>query len=370
MQRPAKPYPGFPLHAHSSGQWAKKVHGRRRYFGVWADPQAALDKWLAERDTLLAGGEPRSAIATVTVADVVNGFLTERRGRVDAGEMTARTWSEYYATGVEISEAFGRARAVGDLRPADFARLRARAAKRLGPVALGNFVQRVRTIFRWGDESLDCPARFGPDFAKPAARVVRLERARRGPRLVEPGDVRKLLGWPPSAPCDLQLAAMILLGVNCGFGQTDCAELPRDAVKGPWLDFPRPKTGVGRRCRLWPETVAAIAAVPTDGHLVFLTRYGRPWVRWSKGKDGKHGARTDAVGQEFAKRCAAVGVEGVSFYDCRRTFRTVADATGDHVAVGLVMGHHDPSVGGIYRQAVDDARLAAVAAHVRRWLDS
>lgn len=33
--RPAKPYPDFPLFAHPTGYWAKKIKGRLHYFGQW-----------------------------------------------------------------------------------------------------------------------------------------------------------------------------------------------------------------------------------------------------------------------------------------------------------------------------------------------
>ena len=48
--KPKKPHPDYPLYAHRSGQWAKKVRGRTRFFGKWADPEAALQKWVAEKD--------------------------------------------------------------------------------------------------------------------------------------------------------------------------------------------------------------------------------------------------------------------------------------------------------------------------------
>jgi hypothetical protein len=60
--------------------------------------------------------------------------------------------------------------------------------------------------------------------------------------------------------------------------------------------------------------------------------------------------------------------EGISFYTLRHVFRTIADAARDPVAVDLIMGHSDPSMGGHYRERVEDSRLQAVAEHVRQWL--
>ena len=33
--RPEKPFDGFPLYAHPSGNWAKKIRGKFHYFGRW-----------------------------------------------------------------------------------------------------------------------------------------------------------------------------------------------------------------------------------------------------------------------------------------------------------------------------------------------
>ncbi len=68
-------------------------------------------------------------------------------------------------------------------------------------------------------------------------------------------DIRRMLEAASS-----QLRAMILLGVNCGFGNADCGLLPLSALDldGGWVNFPRPKTGIQRRCPLWPETVRAL----------------------------------------------------------------------------------------------------------------
>jgi len=43
ISKPEKPYEGFPLFAHATGRWAKKIKGKTHYFGKWDNPQAAVD---------------------------------------------------------------------------------------------------------------------------------------------------------------------------------------------------------------------------------------------------------------------------------------------------------------------------------------
>jgi hypothetical protein len=79
------------------------------------------------------------------------------------------------------------------------------------------------------------------------------------------------------------LKAMILLGVNCGFGNADCGTLPITAIDldGGWVNYHRSKTGINRRCPLWPETVNALREAinarlkprdPSLTGLVFITK--------------------------------------------------------------------------------------------------
>ena len=79
--KPAKPCPDFPLFPHATGRWAKKIRGKLHYFGKWADPDAALQRYVEERDDLYAGRKPRRKGEGLTVKDLVNKFLACQEGK-------------------------------------------------------------------------------------------------------------------------------------------------------------------------------------------------------------------------------------------------------------------------------------------------
>jgi integrase len=247
-----KPRPDFPLFPHAAGYWAKKVRGKLHYFGkVAVDPkgEAALNLWLDQRDDLLAGRTPRVHPEGLTVRDLANRFLNNRRDKLGSGALAVISFRDYYATCERIVKAFGPNRLVADLDAADFERFRASMAKDWSPVTLGNEIQRVRVVFRYATENqlVPGPVRYGSSFKKPAKKLLRLARAAKGPRMFEAAELRTILD-----SAGAQLKAMILLGVNAGLGNTDAASLPLKALdlKAGWIDYPRPKTGIPRRCPL------------------------------------------------------------------------------------------------------------------------
>src|SRR5262245_23683258 len=86
-QKPAKPYPEFPLTPHPNGTWCKKILGKLHYFGTWDDPQGALDQYLKQKDDLHAGRKPRPDQDATTVKNAVNAFLNAKKDLVDSGEL-------------------------------------------------------------------------------------------------------------------------------------------------------------------------------------------------------------------------------------------------------------------------------------------
>ena len=65
--KPKKPSPTFPLTPHPNGQWCKKIRRNVRFFGAWADPPAALDRFLAVAADLHAGREPTAKRGGLTI---------------------------------------------------------------------------------------------------------------------------------------------------------------------------------------------------------------------------------------------------------------------------------------------------------------
>jgi len=374
-----KPHRDFPLFRHQTNRWAKKIKGRFVYFGsTITDPDGknALNLWLAQKDDLLAGRPAHAPGDGLTLLDASNRYLEARRHLVDTHEITFRHWDECRKSLQALVNTFGKTRPVLSLRPEDFTRLRGVLAEGRGPDALGNHVQRIRSFFKWlwDSDLIDRPVKFGQEFRRPGKAAMRRARQARPQRILSREEVLRLLdiATPP-------VKAMILLAVNAGLGPADCATLPIAALdldRGI-LDYPRVKTATERRSPLWPETVTAVRAVletrptpkdPDHAGLLFLTKYGRPWVRY--GEKGN----VNAVCLEFGKLLTKLGIKraGVGFYALRHLCETIGGELGDQAGMNRIMGHADNTMAGVYREWLrderEDARLRRITDHVLAWL--
>lgn len=366
--KPAKPYPEFPLYAHRTGRWAAKIRGTTHYFGPWDDPDGALAKYLDEYNRLKSGLKQRLDPAELTIKDLVNKFLEFKESKVECGKMQRRTWDDYKLICDMIVDTFGKRRPLADIDPEDFAKLGRKIEKRWGLHRQAKAVQYGRSVFLFGTRMglIVKPVVFGPGFELPSRQSFRVEKAKKGEQLFAADEIKKLLGVA-NAP----MRAMILLGINCGFGNADCAQLPMRAIDldTRWLIFPRPKTGFGRRCPLWPETVAAVRAwldqrpAPADpegGDLVFLTAKGNSWMKQTS---------DNPISKEMRKLIKIAKIPGGrNFYTLRHTHRTIGDEVCDQRASGFIMGHVDSTMAAHYVERIDDERLRRVADYIRAWL--
>ena len=380
--KPQKPYEGFPLFAHASGQWSKKINRKLHYFGVWADPEAALERMNFEYPYLKDGRIPPAIDVRdgCTIQLMCNQFLKHKESALDCADLSPRTFRDYYKVCKGLIDHFGETRLISDLGPADLANYRANMAKRLSASSLKNAITKIMVVFNYAhaDKLIEKPVDFGVGFKRPSAKAIRKERNEAGIKLFTREEINGILG--EAGPV---MRAMVLLGINCGFGNSDVANLPQSAVdseKG-WIDFPRPKTEVLRRVPLWDETIEAVKRAielrpkpvdRKDSDLCFLTVRGLPWVRMKKGPEGPASdTPVDCIHSSLKRILRKLGIngrKGLGFYTFRRNFQTYAGESKDQVAVDQCMGHVDNSMAGVYRQKISDERLRDVVETVRQWL--
>jgi integrase len=389
---PPKKKKGFPLTPHATGKWQKKIHGKIYYFGSWAKREdgelvrleddgrdealVIYNRFVFER---LYGRLPNASNGEneLSVGRLCNLYCDAQKKLLESGDIKPKTLSEYEQACDLIVAQFHGPRPVTTLGPNDFRQLRATMAKMWGVERLSKFIGYTKKPFIWGtDEGLIKQAMaYGQDYKRPKAALRRKNKEAGGERMFTQQEIWELLdgrtakrGQNAVCPASPQMRAMILLGLNGGWGNTDVALLPlkRINLKTGFIDYPREKNAIKRRLLLWPETAKALKAVldergNVDSELVFLTRFGNPWVN----------GKADSVCLEFSKRMKALGINGRSslgFYSLRSTFRTIADEVLDTPAIDLIMGHVTPGMSARYRQRIDDTRLKAVSDHVRKWL--
>ena len=99
---------------------------------------------------------------------------------------------------------------------------------------------------------------------------------------------------------------------------------------------------------------------PADAGLTFVTVRGGSW----------HKMIVDSpISKEMRKLLDSLDINGHrSFYALRHTFETIGGEAKDQIAVDHIMGHARDDMASVYRERISDARLKAIADHVRTWL--
>lgn len=413
-----KPYKDFPLTPHPSGRWVKKHRRRSYYFGPIGNPKAeeyeanwraALDRFNREWQYVLKGelipgqSSELHSDSSCTLRELCNEFLAAKMNKIESGELTERSYRDYFRSCKLLIDHFGKERVVETLKPMDFESFRKSLATKLSAGTLGNEITRCRVIFKFASdqELIDSPVKFGQSFERPNRKTLRKIRNEAGPKMFRSSEIVTILAALRGEPVQVEgleepvtgfksqeLMAMVLLGINGGLGNTDCANLKESHLdlENAWLNYPRPKTEIPRRIPLWPETVDALRETlkrrrphrtDVDAGLVFLTRSRHRWVRMAGSVTDKAGNEKprsvlDDVTRKFGKLLRGLEMNvrpGLGFYTLRRTFEIQAGESKDQVAVDSIMGHADNSMAEVYRQGqISDERLRAVVDVVHRWL--
>lgn len=345
----------FPLTLHKTGQYCKKIQGRLFYFGK--DRAEALRRYQEQATELHTGPRHGKRQRGITLRDLANEFLGHQEGRVVSGEIRHRQYYDQRNYLRNFAEFIKPDTKVSDIATMDLQDYRTNLVKaKLSANTINNRIGAVKALFSWAIENEILEK--GPGLKA----IKRVPPKKVNRQVFTPEEIKRLLKH-----ANPQMTAMILLGLNAGFGCTDCAELQWDHLdlEAGRVAMARGKTGVQRNVELWPETIEALKSLKRMGDRVFQTRLKNSWVR--ENGSGRH---SDAISCQFAKLAKEAGVKlqrYSGFYTLRRTSATwTADATGDAYAVMELLGHATTRMASVYVQPLHEKADAAAAAVRKR----
>lgn len=355
------PIERFPAKPQADGRFHKRIKGKLYCFGRDGDREAALREYDRIKHALYEGRAPAprpEEVETITLKWLANRFINERRADRDAGRITAKHFRQIEKEVPRFVRRIGGTRIWIELGIDDFAGY-VRHLHRSGIKghAFNKAIAIIRNLFNHAYLSgwITRPVNMGRDFKR-----IPQHQIERRKRTLAAGQIKQLLDG-----AKIQLRAMILLGLNCGFGPTDCGRLTRKSVDlaGAWVSFRRPKTRIERDCPLWLETVAALRTVMLkrrNDQLVFRTRTGNPWS-------------DESVGKAFRKLVRDLKLDiplGVGLYAMRHTFATLARDMKDVDGYKRIMGRKlGEGIDSAYIETVPRWRLEAITNHVRSSLN-
>ncbi|MHC4158209.1 MAG: tyrosine-type recombinase/integrase [Planctomycetota bacterium] len=340
----------FPLTLHPTGQYCKKIKGKIYYFG--ADRKRALERYL-DQATYLHGGRnliQKASNGNMTLKELCDVYLQYQHSKVIANDLTARHHNDQISSLNKLMAFLGPDRKIKSISTLDLQNYKRRLQKHYGSVCRLNLhISIMKAMFHWARKN-DVLENIPNIDAISRRKIIHQERF-----TFNSEQIAKLL-----SVADLKMRAMIWLGLNCGFGCTDCALLKwKDLdLENNRVKLARNKTGVARNLPLWLETVEALEKVPKTGKLVFYTSRGNPYIQMLVKTDGNGNGKytaLNAITTKFSRLIKKSGLDvpkGTGFYTLRRTAATIAARSGDPFAVQRLLGHADLQMATRYVQDV------------------
>ncbi len=329
----------FPLTLHPTGQYCKKINGKLYYFG--SDKKQALEKYL-DRATCLHGDQKiiqKKFNGEMTLKQLCDLYLKYQLSKVQANDLTARHHNEQTRSLSKFMSYLGPSHKINEISTLDLQSYR-RKLQRSYSIAhrMNLHISIMKAMFHWArkNDVLDSIPNIDAICRGTIKHKQRLIFAFK--------EIRRLIDL-----ADVKMKAMIWLGLNCGFGCTDCSELKWSNVDlaNRRIKLARKKTGIPRDLPLWPETIAALKKIPRKGKLVFYTSRGNPFLEMSLKIDGNGNFKyisKNSITPKFSRLMKKAEIKvpkGTGFYTLRRTAATVAARSGDPFAVQRLLGHAD-----------------------------
>jgi integrase len=340
----------FPLTLHPTGQYCKKIKGKIYYFG--SDKKQALERYL-DQATYLHGGRnliQKGLNGNMALKELCDVYLQYQHSKVLANNLTARHHNDQINSLNKLMAFLGPGRRIKNISTLDLQNYKRRLQKHYGSVCRLNLhISIMKALFHWARKN-DVLENIPNIDAISRGKIIHQERF-----TFNSEQIAKLL-----SVADVKMRAMIWLGLNCGFGCTDCAEIKwadLDLVNSR-VRLPRRKTGISRDLPLWPETVEAIEKIPKTGKFVFYTSRGNPYIQTLVKPDGNGNGKyttLNTITTKFSRLIKKSGLDvpkGTGFYTLRRTAATIAARSGDPFAVQRLLGHADLQMATRYVQDV------------------
>ena len=340
----------FPLTHHSTGQYCKKIKGKMHYFGK--DKKQALERYL-EQAAFLHNGKAKmfkNINGNMTLKSLCNIYLQHQQAKAASAEITIRHHADQISCLKKFMSFIGQHRKIDEISTLNLQNYKRKLKRAYNSAHRMNLhISIMKAMFHWAKKNdiLD----YIPNIdAISCVKIIHKHR-----HVFTSEEIHRLFDF-----ADVQMKAMIWLGLNCGFGCTDCAELKwsdLDLVNGR-VKLARGKTGVSRDLPLWPETIQSLENIPKSGKLVFSTPKDKPLIRttYHINEDGSSKySNSNLVTSRFCKLMKKAGVQapkGTGFYTLRRTAATVAARSGDPFAVQRLLGHANLKMATIYVQDV------------------
>lgn len=303
--------------------WKKKINGKVFYFkGTYEQALRAYHLHLEATDDSDIGRiplgpkiEPRKVDDYETLKAE---FLNFMESRVDAGERSENTLSSIVGHLNYFSRWFGNKRihAIDDdcmeqfyqhLAKEPFGSTRKNNIQR-GVLQFCRWVQKRKRNLKYSAPVLDAYGTY--------QRVIKSDNH----YVVKPKDFEKL------NQLDAQTKAKFLLGINCAFTSKDLADLKWSYIdfENGRLKYRRVKTkkrlGPLINYKLFPCTIEALAALPKNNELVFVSRNGLPLVHNIRRK-----SPTDSWVQAWRRLRKAKKVPNIQFKMLRKSGATIIE---------------------------------------------
>jgi integrase len=315
----------------ADGRYMKIIDGRAYYFGRGNGPGDTKSYREAEQRYLeFIARRAVSAPAVVsmreaTVADVAEKYLQHMVERYERGEISASYCERTKCAVNDFVAGIGGQRRfteVDELRLEDYksATLRRPASRRTGraisPATAKGRLDAVKVLYRWAYLH-----RLIDDQPRNLLNYTRFSLPQPKVAVFSLNEVRALWAAAPET-----VRTYIALGLNCGYGQTDIAELRLEQIDFDHgvIERERTKTGIPSRHALWPVTIELLGRHVNEGapgDRALLSQIGQPLVT-SAFVDGKL-RHNDAIKCAFWRVLRHVGINGGrGFYSLRKTAAT------------------------------------------------